>query len=141
MKRVMGLDIGTKTVGVAISDELHLTAQPHHTLRRDSVKRDIEALRLLVAEYDVGELVAGLPLNMDGSEGPRAQATRKYGDTVALALSLPLHYWDERLSTVAAERSLIEGHASREKRKQVIDAVAASLILQAFLDTKAPKTE
>jgi putative holliday junction resolvase len=141
MKRIMGLDLGTKTIGVALSDALQITAQPHQTLRRQNLKLDIATLQKWALEFEVGELVAGLPLNMDGSEGGRAVATRKLGDAIALALSYPLHYVDERLTTVAAERMLIEANASRDKRKAVIDTVAATLILQAFLDRRSTGAE
>lgn len=131
--RAMGLDLGTKTIGVAVSDGLGITAQPITTLRRQSLAKDLAALEALAKEREAGEFVLGLPLNMDGSEGPRAAATRKFGDALA-GLGFAVHYQDERLTTVAAERALLEGDVSRKKRKEVIDQVAAVLILQTWLD-------
>ena len=138
--RVMGLDVGTKTVGVAVSDELGLTAQGVTTVRRKNRKTDTAALRKLIDDYGVERIVVGLPLNMDGTEGPRAEACRKFGDQLAQAFSLPIIWWDERLSTVAAERALLEGDVSRKKRREVIDQVAASLILQGWLDAQPGST-
>lgn len=130
----MGLDVGTKTIGVAVSDELGLTAQGITTVRRVGPRKDLEALKQIIAEREVDRIVVGLPLNLDGSEGPRAQACRKFGETVAAETGLPTIYWDERLTTVAAERVLLEADVSRARRKQVIDQVAATLILQGWLD-------
>jgi putative holliday junction resolvase len=137
--RAMGLDLGTKTIGVAISDELRITAQPVTTLRRQSLAKDLAALEALAKEHEVSEVVLGLPLNMDGSEGPRAEATRKFG--AALAALGTVHYQDERLTTVQAERALLEGDVSRKRRKEVIDQVAAVLILQGWLDSKAKRDD
>lgn len=134
--RAMGLDVGTKTVGVAISDELGFTAQPITTVRRTNVKADHAELQKLIAEHAITHLVVGLPLNMNGSEGPRAGESRKLGDALAEKASLPVIYWDERLTSVAAEKSLIEADVSRKKRKEVIDQVAACLILQGWLDAQ-----
>ncbi len=134
----MGLDLGTKTIGVAISDGLNITAQPITTLKRQSMAKDLAALQALAKEHEVTAVVLGLPLNMDGSEGPRAQVTRKFGGAL-VDLGLPVHYQDERLTTVAAERSLLEADVSRKKRKEVIDQVAAVLILQGWLDARAPQ--
>ncbi|MDP3503710.1 MAG: Holliday junction resolvase RuvX [Myxococcales bacterium] len=134
--RAMGLDVGTKTVGVAVADELGITAQPITVVRRSNLKADLAELIRLAAERSVDRFVVGLPLNMDGSEGPRAQATRKFGDALAKASNLLIIYQDERLTTVAAERSLLEADVSRQKRREVIDQVAASLILQGWLDAQ-----
>lgn len=134
--RVMGLDVGTKTVGVAISDELSLTAQGLTTVRRTNLKADLAALRAIIQEHSVTRIVVGLPLNMDGSEGPRAESSRKLGEVLGEAAGLPVEYWDERLSTVAAERVLLEADVSRQKRKQVIDQMAAGIILQGWLDAQ-----
>lgn len=136
--RTMGLDVGTKTVGVALSDELGLTAQGDQVLRRVGLQKDVAALVALARERDVERYVVGLPLNMDGSEGPRAEATRRFGDALAKASGLPVDYQDERLTTVAAERALLEADLSRERRKRVIDQVAATLILQAWLESQRP---
>src|SRR5690348_3134157 len=136
--RSMGLDLGTKTIGLAVSDELGITAQGLTTLERRGPKKDLAALAERVAEYSVERFVIGLPLNMDGSEGPRAEFTRKFGASLEEATKLPVIYWDERLTTVAAHRALSELNASRKKRKEVIDQVAAVLILQGWLDAQRP---
>lgn len=132
----MGLDVGTKTVGVAVADELGITAQPITVVRRSNLKADLAELIRLAADRSVDRFIVGLPLNMDGSEGPRALATRKFGDALAKASNLLIIYQDERLTTVAAERSLLEADVSRQKRREVIDQVAASLILQGWLDAQ-----
>lgn len=134
--RALGLDLGTKTIGLAVSDELGLTAQGLPTVERRGPRKDLEALRQVVEAYGVERFVLGLPLNMDGSEGPRAEATRRFGDALAAATGLPVLYWDERLTTVAAQRALLEADVSRRKRREVIDQVAASLILQGWLDAQ-----
>jgi putative Holliday junction resolvase len=134
--RAMGLDVGTKTVGVAVADELGFTAQPITVIRRSNLKADLSELIRLAQDREVDRFVIGLPLNMDGSEGPRALATRKFGDALAKASRLTIIYQDERLTTVAAERSLLEADVSRSKRREVIDQVAASLILQGWLDAQ-----
>ena len=134
----MGLDVGTRTVGIAVSDALGITAQGLTTLRRTNLKSDLAEMKRLVAEHEVTRLVVGLPLNMDGSEGPRAQASRAFGEAAARATGLPLEYQDERLTTVAAERVLLEADVSRRKRREVIDRLAAQLILQSWLDARRP---
>ncbi|MFY0570700.1 Holliday junction resolvase RuvX [Archangium lansingense] len=136
--RTLGLDFGTKTIGVAASDALGLTAQTVTTIRRTSLKADLAALKELVHEYEVERFVVGLPLNMDGSEGPRAEATHKFVATLTQALGLPVELWDERLSTVAAQRTLLEADLSRAKRREVIDQMAAQFILQGWLDARHP---
>jgi putative Holliday junction resolvase len=134
----MGLDVGSKTIGVAISDELGLIAQSLTCVRRTNWKADLAALEAIVDEHQVDRVVVGLPLNMNGSEGPRAGESRTLGAHVEKQLKLPVEYWDERLSTVAANRLLIEGNVSREKRRGVVDQVAASIILQGWLDSRRP---
>lgn len=134
----MGLDVGSKTIGVAISDELGLTAQSLTCVRRTNWKADVAELESIVTEHQVDRVVVGLPLNMNGSEGPRAAESRTLGAHVEKKLGLPVEYWDERLSTVAANRVLIEGNVSREKRRGVVDQVAASIILQGWLDSRRP---
>jgi putative Holliday junction resolvase len=136
--RVLGLDVGSKTVGVAVSDPLGITAQGVTTLRRKSVKADVADVKRLAAEHEVSRVVVGLPLNMNGSEGPRAAASRAFGDAVSQATGLPVEYQDERLTTVAAERVLLEADLSRKKRREVIDQLAAQLILQVWLDARRP---
>ena len=139
MTRSFGLDVGSKTVGVAVSDALGITAQPVTTVRRSSLRADLAQLRRLAEEHEVGHAVVGLPLNMDGSEGPSAAEARKVGEAVASALKIPVEYWDERLTTVAAGRMLIEADVSRARRRQVVDQVAAALILQGWLDARRPQ--
>lgn len=136
--RSMGLDLGTKTIGLAVSDELGITAQGLATLERRGPRKDLEALQERVSEYSIERFIIGLPLNMDGTEGARAEFTRKFGTSLEEATRLPVIYWDERLTTVAAHRALSELDASRKKRKEVIDQVAAVLILQGWLDAQRP---
>lgn len=135
--RLMGLDVGSKTVGVAVSDPLGWTAQGIEIIRIDEAEGvfGIERVGELVKEYQVTEFVVGLPKNMNNSIGPRAEASMAYGALLEEAFGLPINYQDERLSTVQAERMLIEqGNVSRAKRKKVIDKVAAVMILQNYLD-------
>ncbi len=132
-----GLDLGTKTIGVAISDILRGVATPVLTIRREKFTKDAEALLRLLAERRVAGIVIGLPRNMDGSEGPRAQSTRAFVRNLANLSPLPVLFWDERLSTVAAERALLEADTSRKRRSEVIDHVAAGFILQGALDRLA----
>ena len=134
--RTMGLDLGEKTIGVAISDELGWTAQGVTTVRRSKPSADFLALEKLASEREVARVVIGLPLHLDGREGPEAVRARKFGEAVSKRLGLPVEFWDERLSTVAAEKALLEGDASRAKRRKVIDQVAATLILQGWLDAQ-----
>lgn len=129
-----GLDLGTKTIGVAVSDGLRQVASPLSTIRRVKFTTDAQALLAIVADRDLAGLILGLPRNMDGSEGPRAQSTRAFARNLRNLTDLPIGYWDERLSTVAAERALLEADTSRARRAQVIDQVAAGYILQGALD-------
>ncbi|WP_424931585.1 Holliday junction resolvase RuvX [Amaricoccus macauensis] len=130
----MGLDLGTKTIGVAVSDTMRQIATPLKTLRRRKFGQDAEALAGLITERGIGGLVLGLPRNMDGSEGPRCQSTRAFARNFSARTEMPITYWDERLSTVAAERALLEADTSRKRRGEVIDHVAAGYILQGMLD-------
>ncbi len=131
---LMGLDFGTKTIGVAISDRLQTVATPRETIKRRKFGLDADAIERLIADNEVAGIVLGLPMNMDGSEGPRAQSTRAFARNLAARIAVPIFFWDERLSTVAAERALLEADMSRKKRAVVIDNVAASYILQGVLD-------
>ncbi len=133
-KALMGLDLGTKTIGVAVSDTMRQIATPLKTLRRRKFGQDAEALAGLITERGIGGLVLGLPRNMDGSEGPRCQSTRAFARNFSARTEMPITYWDERLSTVAAERALLEADTSRKRRGEVIDHVAAGYILQGMLD-------
>jgi len=135
--RLMGLDLGTKTIGLALSDITRTIATPFQTIRREKFITDIEILLQLAKEHDVSALVIGLPFNLDGSEGPRAQATRAFARNLGQHTELPLVFWDERLSTVAVERTLLEADASRKRRAEVIDKMAAAYILQGALDRLA----
>lgn len=134
----MGLDVGSKTVGVAISDELGWTAQGIETIKIDEDQGvfRIDRLKELAEEYQVDTVVVGLPKNMNNSIGPRGEASQAYGELIQQELSLPVKYWDERLSTMAAERVLLEADVSRKKRKKVIDKMAAMMILQGYLDSQ-----
>ena len=131
---IAGLDLGTKTIGVAVSDGLRGVASPLTVIRRTKFTTDAEALLKIVADRALVGLVLGLPRNMDGSEGPRAQSTRAFARNLERLTPLPISFWDERLSTVAAERALLEGDTSRKRRAEVIDQVAAGYILQGALD-------
>jgi putative Holliday junction resolvase len=132
--RLLGLDVGTKTIGLALSDVTRAIATPYDTIRRTKFTADAARLAEIVAAHEVGALVIGLPLNLDGSEGPRAQSTRAFARNLAAKIALPMAFWDERLSTAAVERHLIEADASRARRAQVIDRMAAAYILQGALD-------
>ena len=129
-----GLDFGDKTIGIAVSDLRRQVASPLSTLRRVKFTEDAGALLTLVSARGIAGLILGLPRNMDGSEGPRAQATRAFARNLTRLTPLPIGFWDERLSTVAAERALLEADTSRKRRSEVIDHVAAGYILQGALD-------
>lgn len=129
-----GLDFGEKTIGVAVSDRMRSVATPLETIRRTKFSADAARLLEIAADREIGGFVIGLPLNMDGSEGPRCQSTRAFARNLERLTPLPVTFWDERLSTVAAERALLEADASRKRRGQVIDHVAAGVILQGALD-------
>ena len=133
--RLLGLDVGTKTIGIALSDVTWMIASGLTTLARVKFAADAQRLIGLADEHGVGGFVIGLPVNLDGREGPRAQATRAFARNLARLTPLPILFWDERLSTQAAERMLIEADASRRRRADVIDKVAATLILQGALDS------
>ena len=137
MGAIAGLDLGTVTIGVAISDVLHSVATPIETIKRKKFGIDAAKLLALTTHRLVTGIVLGLPRNMDGSEGPRCQATRAFARNLERLTPLPITYWDERLSTVAAERALIEADMTRKRRAEVIDHVAASYILQGMLDRMA----
>ena len=135
MKRYMSLDSGDATIGVAVSDLLGLTAQGVETIRRRDLSDDLNRLGVLIQEYEADALVAGLPKHMNGQEGERCALVRAFmADAAERFPMMEIHYWDERLSTVAASRTLLEGDVSRKKRRKVIDKMAAVYILQGFLD-------
>jgi putative Holliday junction resolvase len=136
--RTMGLDVGSKTVGVAVSDELGWTAQGLKTLKINEEKNEFgfDELGEIIKEYDVGLVVVGFPKNMNGTIGPRGEASQAFASEIENRFSLPTVLWDERLTTMAAERVLLEADVSRKKRKKVIDKMAAMMILQGYLDSQ-----
>ena len=134
MSALIGLDLGTKTIGVAVSDRIGAVASPIETIRRRKFTLDAQRLLEIMEERRIGGIVLGLPRNMDGSEGPRCQSTRAFARNLARLSDAPIGYWDERLSTVAAEKALLEADTSRKRRSEVIDHVAAGYILQGALD-------
>ena len=131
---LMGLDLGSKTIGVAISDGLRAVATPLKTIKRTKFSDEVKILFHLIAEREISGIILGLPKNMDGSEGPRCQSTRAFARNIIRLKDFPIAFWDERLSTVAAERALLEADINRKRRSEVIDHVAASYILQGALD-------
>ena len=132
--RIMALDVGSRTIGIACSDALLMTAQGIETIRRTSLENDFNRLRELISEYEVHELVVGMPKNMNGTKGDRAEKTEEFVEKMKAVIDLPVTFWDERLSTVMAERQLIAADVSRKKRKGVIDKMAAVVFLQGYLD-------
>lgn len=136
MERILGLDIGDKTIGVAVSDLLQLTAQGVTTIKRESKVKDFSILESYINEFQAKKVVVGLPKNMNGTIGPQGEKVIKFADKIKNKYKVDIIYIDERLTTVAAERILIESDVSREKRKKVIDKIAATYILQTYLDMK-----
>lgn len=132
--RLIGLDLGAKTIGIALSDLSRTIATPLKTIRRTKFQKDAQALLTLCQNEQVGAIVLGLPVNMDGSEGPRAQSTRAFAHNFGLSCAIPIVLWDERLSTQAVTRALIEADASRKRRRELVDKLAAAYILQTALD-------
>ncbi|MDR3474619.1 MAG: Holliday junction resolvase RuvX [Devosia sp.] len=132
--KLLGLDLGTKTIGVAIADGMRYSATPLETIRRSKFTADAQRLVALIAENAAVGIVLGLPLNMDGSEGPRVQSTRAFARNLARLIDIPIVFWDERLSTSAVTRTLIEADVRRDKRAEVVDKLAASYILQGALE-------
>lgn len=134
-RRYLGLDLGTKTIGLALSDAGHRIASPYDTIRRRKFTEDAAELVRVVESEGVGALVIGLPVNMDGSEGPRCQAARAFARNIAQHLALPIALWDERMSTMAVQRMMTEeADLSRARRAELVDKLAAGYILQAYLD-------
>lgn len=136
MERIIGLDVGDKTIGIALSDLLQLTAQGLTTIRRESKVKDYAALKEIIDEYDIKKVVVGLPKNMNNTIGPQGEKTMKFAEKIKNKFNVEIIYEDERMTTMSAERMLIAGDVRREKRKQVIDKVAATYILQLHLDKK-----
>ena len=133
-ERLLGLDVGTKTVGLALSDVMRQIATPLETIRWTKFTADAARLLQLAKEHGVGGFVIGLPVNLDGTQGPRAQSTRAFARNLSALTDLPMAFWDERLSTAAAERVLLEADTSRKRRAELIDKMAAAYILQGALD-------
>lgn len=136
--RVLGLDVGSKTIGVAVSDELGWTAQGIKTISINEEQQQfgLDELKSIIEEYQVEKIVVGLPKNMNGTIGPRGEASQNFANMLDETFHLPVILWDERLSTIAAERVLLEADVSRKKRKKVIDKMAAVMILQGYLDSQ-----
>ena len=143
MNRIMGLDFGSRTVGVAVSDALGLTAQGVEIIRREQenkLRRTLARIEELILQYHVSEIVLGYPKNMNNTVGERARKTLEFAEMLKRRTGLPVEMWDERLTTVAANRALIEGGVRREKRKEYVDMIAAVYILQGYLDSRERKT-
>ena len=134
--RIMALDLGTKRIGVAMSDELFLTAQGADTIYRISLDEDLAKIKKAVEDNGVGEIVLGLPINMNGTHGPKAKEVAEFMNSLAKAVTIPVKTWDERLTTVQAQNVLLEADVSRAKRKKSIDRIAAQFILQSYLDSR-----
>lgn len=137
--RIMGLDVGDRRIGIAISDPMGWTAQGHSVLHRSKMDDDLKKIQQICLEYEVERLVLGFPLNMNGTVGPKAQQIQEFGRILEEKLELPVEFWDERLSTVSAHKVLIEADLSRKKRKGVVDKLAAVHILQVYLDNQSNK--
>lgn len=133
--RILGLDIGDRTIGVAVSDPLGFTAQGITTIRRKSNEKDLEELKKICDEYEVETIVSGLPKNMNGTLGPQSEKVIAFCKLIEENIKLPIKMWDERLTTVAAHRVMLEGDLSRSKRKKIVDKMAAMYILQGYLDS------
>lgn len=133
--RILGLDLGEKTIGVAVSDPLGFTAQGITTIRRKSKKDDLEEIKKICNELSVETIVVGLPKNMNGTLGPQSEKVLMFCDLIKENIKLPINMWDERLTTVAAHRAMLEADLSRAKRKKIVDKVAATYILQGYLDS------
>lgn len=134
MKRILGLDLGQKTIGVAISDPLGFTAQGLTTIRRNNKGKDIEDLKKICDDYSVETIVIGMPKNMNGTIGPSGEIAMEFGKIVEEELKVKVEFWDERLTTVAAHKAMLEADLSRNKRKKIVDKVASTYILQGYLD-------
>lgn len=137
--RIMGLDVGTRTIGIAISDELGFTAQGLKTLKRKSKQDDLREIAVIIGQFEINKIVVGLPKNMNGTLGEQADSVLRWVEVLKDRTRLPVLTWDERLSTVGANKALLEADLSRRKRKKVIDKLAAVLILQGYLDQSARK--
>jgi len=139
-RRLMGLDVGTKTIGLALSDTRLVIASPLDTIRRRRFAEDIAALFSLIDKHEVGGLVIGLPLNLDGKDSPRTQSVRQFARNLLALRDLPAAFWDERMSTAAVTREMIAHDMTRKRRAEIVDRVAAAYILQGFLDATGRTT-
>lgn len=142
--RIMGLDFGAKTVGVAVSDPLFITAQGIEIIRRkdeNKLRQTLARIEALILEYEVTEIVLGLPKNMNATEGERVEKTKEFADKLSRRTGLPVSFWDERLTTVAADKAMMEAGIRRENRKEYVDKIAAVFILQGYLDERAMRKE
>lgn len=139
--RILGLDIGDRTIGVAVSDPLGITAQGITTIRRKNKEKDIEKLKQICFEYNVDTIISGLPKNMNGTLGPQSEKVLEFCNIIKDNIDLPIKMWDERLTTVAAHRAMLEADLSRSKRKKIVDKIAATYILQGYLDSIANKRD
>ncbi|CAM3972594.1 Holliday junction resolvase RuvX [Alkalicoccus chagannorensis] len=135
--KILGLDVGTKTIGTAVSDALGWTAQGITTIRRTEEEEDLQAVLALAKEHEVSEFVVGHPKNMNGTIGPSAELCEDFAEKLRTASGMPVHLWDERMTTMAAERVMVDADVSRKKRKKVIDKMAAVMILQNYLDRRS----
>jgi putative Holliday junction resolvase len=135
MYRTAGLDVGEKTIGIAVSDLLGITAQGLDTVRRSDPEADLQQVVDILKEYEVNLVVIGLPKNMNNTIGPSAERAKEFGDELSKRIDIEIKYWDERLTTASAQRALLEGDVSRKKRKQVVDKIAAVMILQNYMDS------
>lgn len=133
-ERLLGLDLGSKTIGIALSDVMRTIATPMETIRRAKFTKDADRLLTIISEQNIGGIILGLPINMDGSEGRRCQSTRQFARNMAEKTDIPIGFWDERLSTIAVTRTLLEADTSRKRRDELVDKMAASYILQGVLD-------
>ena len=136
MERILALDVGEKHMGVAVSDELGLTAQPITIISRNGLDKDLKEIEKLLREYSIAEIIVGIPFNMDGTAGKSAERVFSFINFLRKRLKIPVKTWDERLTTVSSEKILLEADLSRKKRKKVIDKVAASFLLQNYLDNR-----
>jgi putative holliday junction resolvase len=136
-QRILGLDVGSKTIGVAVSDPLGITAQGLETIRRHNKRADFEQLENIIRNHDIGEVVLGYPLRMSGSAGSQAEKMQRFAEELRHRFQLPVHLWDERLTSAQANRILRETEMSIQRRRQVVDRMAAVLILQSWMDSKA----
>ncbi len=135
--RLLGLDMGSKTIGIAMSDSMQMIASPMKTInRKGKFAADLAELKAIIDEHNIGGLVVGYPINMDGSEGPRCQSTRQFVKNIQKQINIAIDLWDERMSSMAVERTMLEADISRQKRAKNIDKLAATYILQGFLDNR-----